>query len=81
MNNADMPAMPISEEDTDRIDVGVKIYTGLSKREHFAGLAMQAILSNSCLIDNLTTCSVDWLVKKAAIVADAQLNELDKVKQ
>ncbi len=33
--NADMPAMPVSEEETDRIDDGIKIYSGLTKRETF----------------------------------------------
>ena len=35
MKNADMPAMPISEEDTDRIIDGVEIFTGITKREKF----------------------------------------------
>lgn len=47
MKNSEQPAFPISEEETDRIDDRIKIYTGLTKREYLAGLAMQAILSNS----------------------------------
>jgi hypothetical protein len=39
MKNADMPAMPISEEDTDRLNEGVFICTGLTKREYFAAHA------------------------------------------
>ena len=42
MNNADMPAMPVdtfSEE-------GLRNYMGLTKREHFAGLAMQGMISS-----------------------------------
>ena len=46
MNNADMPAMPHKivfgkgyPEDYDN--------TGLTKREHFAGLAMQGLLSHN----------------------------------
>jgi hypothetical protein len=85
MNNKDMPAMPtglihedVFNSDGEFCGTVEARYVGLSKREHFAGLAMQGILSNSLLIDNLTTCSVDWLVKKAAIVVDAQLAELDK---
>jgi hypothetical protein len=82
MDNKDMPAMPKGLVVTEGGDIygNEDSELGLTKREHFAGLAMQAILSNSCLIDNLTTGSVDWLVKKAAIVADAQLAELDKDK-
>ncbi len=33
MKNLNAPAMPIGEEETDRIDDGIKIYTGLTKRE------------------------------------------------
>jgi hypothetical protein len=77
MDNKDMPAMPISEEDTDRIDVGVKIYTGLTKREHFAGLAMQGLLSN-----NKSTGENLYLdmSEVSVFIADALLAELDKVK-
>jgi hypothetical protein len=87
MNNKNMPAMP-SVQTTEQYEVTGAIFVqskeyfeGLTKREHFAGLAMQAILSNPSLVDNLTTCSVDWIVTKAAIVADAQLAELDKEDQ
>ena len=44
MNNGDAPAAPISEEETDRIDGSVKIYTGLTKREAFAMAAMQGLI-------------------------------------
>lgn len=47
MKNSDMPAMPISEEETDRVDAGITIYTGLTKREYMAGLAMQSMLTNA----------------------------------
>lgn len=35
MNNKDLPAYPVSEELTDRIDAGIKIYYGLTKLEAF----------------------------------------------
>ena len=41
MNNRDIPAYPISEEATDRIDSDIKIYTGLTKLERFTMAAMQ----------------------------------------
>jgi hypothetical protein len=44
---------------------------GLTKREYFAGLAMQGLC---------TTYSEDLLVKRAVIVADALLAELEKTK-
>lgn len=46
MRNKDKPAFPISEEETDRIETGVDIYFGLTKREYFAAKAMQAMISN-----------------------------------
>lgn len=36
IDNKNQPAFPISEESTDRIDQGIKIYTGLTKRELIA---------------------------------------------
>jgi hypothetical protein len=85
MNNSDMPAMPqpIAANENEFLDTNEysEGNSGLTKREHFAGLAMQAILSNPRLVDNLTPGSVDWIAIKAAIVADAQLAELDKEDQ
>ena len=45
MNNSDMPAgvCPDVHHENGQIEYGC---SGLTKREHFAGLAMQAILSN-----------------------------------
>ncbi len=77
MDNKDMPAMPISEDDGDRVDMGVKIYTGLTKREHFAGLAMQGLCH---AIDAQGTWAHDSeTVADAAVrYADALLAELDE---
>ena len=76
MDNKDMPAMPISEEDTDRIDVGVKIYTGLTKREHFAGLAMQAIIAAGYI--GMPSGPLSAMAVK---YAESILVELDKANQ
>ena len=67
MNNADMPAMPHD------IVFG-KGYplnydpTGLTKREHFAGLAMQGLLAHYGTVVN-ETCAVEF--------ADALLKALE----
>jgi hypothetical protein len=51
MDNKDMPAMPVSiitkqyEVDGYKYVEAVEHYEGLTKREHFAGLAMQAIIA------------------------------------
>jgi hypothetical protein len=85
MDNKDMPAMPPASEicqlwvDDRDPKKGTVDALGLTKREVFAKAAMQAILSNPSLVDNLAPVSVDWLVTKSAIVADAQLTQLDKV--
>jgi hypothetical protein len=83
MNNADMPAMPINEDETDRVDIGIKIYTGLTKREHFSGLAMQGLLSNPVMGDSdLHPNAEEWrddIIGCSLEFADALLTELDKV--
>ena len=42
--NPNEPINVLTEEQTDRIDAGVKIYTGLTKREYFAAMAMQGLI-------------------------------------
>jgi hypothetical protein len=74
VKNADMPAMPISEEETDRFNEGVLIYTGLTKREHFAAMAMQGILAGN--VWNEVT--MDSPESEAVRLADALLAELEK---
>ena len=49
------------------------VYTGLTKREHFAGLALQGILANSRIDEDHRLCA-----KMATLTADELLKELDK---
>jgi hypothetical protein len=51
---------------------------GLSKREYFAGLAMQAIVSREVPKDGI---SADRIVSDAVVYADLLLQELEKPKQ
>lgn len=51
ITNENRPAFPISEEETDRIEEGVYIYTGLTKLEYFAGQAMKGFCANPSLVD------------------------------
>jgi len=52
MNNADKPINPLSKEDSELFDKNSKqiiqepLFSGLTKREYFAGLAMQGLLVN-----------------------------------
>ena len=47
---------------------------GLTKREYFAGLAMQGLLSNPCQID---TTNFEWIAEHAVGYADELLKQLD----
>ena len=53
IKNANMPAMPCNIKESTGLkapqDYIHKSFRGLTKREHFAGLAMQAMLNNSSL--------------------------------
>lgn len=70
MKNADMPAMPVLEENN--------IAAGLTKRDEFTKVAMAALLSNSEMIDSVEDYAVDWLVSASVKIAEAQLAELEK---
>jgi hypothetical protein len=73
MNNADMPANVVPEEHWDRSLSAPA--TGLTKREHFAGLAMQGFIA-SCGNRSVRGHAPELAVE----YADALLAELDKVK-
>ena len=69
MNNSDMPAMPFVEGDGP-----CSVATGLTKREHFAGLAMQGIL----ISDPQQSSSSRYIARQALEVADALLAALEQ---
>jgi len=76
MNNADKPAAPINGWSDD------PIYQGLTKREHFAGLAMQGILgcqniTERMVSDNLGVIKADEVGEAAVSMADALLKALE----
>ncbi|MBL4795899.1 MAG: hypothetical protein JKY50_00640 [Oleispira sp.] len=80
MNNSDMPAMPLTGDAY--IDINGSAFArgsvepgmGLTKREHFAGLAMQGLVSNH----NYVMGNEDSLSDLALTIADALLAELEK---
>jgi len=52
---------------------------GLTKREYFASMAMQGMLSNSGMIDGeLTESGAEWIAKHSVMQADSLLRELEK---
>lgn len=71
MENKNQPAFPVSEETTDRIDTGTTIYSGLSKREYIAAMAMQGLIAQSN-----TSRPASEFAKHAVIAADALLEQL-----
>ena len=64
-NNADKPAHPVQIED----------WHGLTKREHFAGLAMQGMLA---AMEGDGILAYPRVAPEAVKAADALLAELDK---
>ena len=79
MNNADMSAMPTTAqcEQCNRTHYKDEQTAGLTKREHFAGLAMQGVLSNADTMDWIES-NETTVAEQAVICADALLAELDK---
>lgn len=81
MKNSDMPAMPLSGDaytdfahydETKNTSYNPECQ-GLTKREHFAGLAMQGILSSL-----ESKVEMEALATVAVQMADALLTELEK---
>lgn len=84
-NNGNAPAMPQSGTEGVGGDLNSSEDwggSGLTKREHFAGLAMQGILSSKHVMDFAKENEVELMDKAIAIVsvnyADALLEELEK---
>jgi hypothetical protein len=78
MNNSDMPAMPqpIAGNEDGVIDTSEydPSNAGLTKREHFAGLAMQGFIASGYYNSNAPVFTADSAVR----AADALLAELNK---
>ena len=69
MNNGDKPAAPVKPE---VINGNHQVYFGLTKREHFAALAMEGLLANPSL-----TLNEYELGRDAVIRADQTLRALE----
>ena len=87
MNNSDVPAMPSSNPPSPGIVAQCKglgipvpklqIHQGLTKREHFAAMAMQGIISSGNLRGKQEGLS-EGVSRVAIEYADALLAELEK---
>ena len=74
MKNSEQPAMPFIEA----IDGLNNHRMGLTKREYFAGLAMQGLLANSGYWKTLENGGDDYLTQCAVELADSLLKQLEK---
>ena len=72
MKNSDLPAMPQLRKNPWK---ELNVDGGLTKREYFAGLAMQGILS----ADDCNNVTVE-IARGAVMMADALLAELERTK-
>ena len=72
MENQDKPTYPTIHQNSDGT-LDYSLNQGLTKREYFAGLAMQGLLATS---RNLSTDS-KWLSEAAIRFADELLNQLN----
>ena len=79
MKNANQPAAPLSVTDAQlalltangaQVDIA-----GLTKREYFAGLAMQALAGSAAEYTRFSEMAAD-----AVVIADALLAELERTK-
>ena len=77
MKNGDAPAMPVDRCDSDAIEVGIRVFSGLTKREMMAMMAMQGILSSLTVEDDM---SPKDLARCSVADADALLVELERTK-
>jgi hypothetical protein len=73
IENSDMPAMSNAPPPAGACDQAFEYTKGLTKREHFAGLAMQG-----CRARGSDYLRWSDLAKDAVEIADALLAELDK---
>lgn len=76
MNNSDMPAMPVPINPGEVAANGMNL-DGLTKREYFAGLAMQGLIASFGQHDVTDSSEV---AIDAALFADALLAELERTK-
>jgi len=80
MDNADQPAFAARQAIFDPDDKRAKWYQGLTKREWFAGLAMEGMWANNDVVNTLAHNapgkeSIGVIKKMAYAQADAMLNE------
>ena len=73
IKNADMPAMPIDRCDADAIEVGIQVFSGLTKREMMAMHIAAGLISDPQV-------KTHQVAEDAVRVADWLLAELEHTK-
>ena len=73
IKNGDMPAMPVNRCDADAIEAGIKVFSGLTKREMIAMRIMAANRSR-----HSTYPSWESMASDALEAADALLAALER---
>jgi hypothetical protein len=83
MENGKQPAYPVTEI-SEEYDVDIIETLGLTKREYFAGLAMQGLLTRFIQEGKTDTCLTIFenkiIASEAVIMADNILEALDRPK-
>ncbi len=81
-NNKNKSAQPITyiekvvTNSNGYIEDVIRVELGLTKREHFISMAMQGLLSNSNIVGDHSTDSIDWITLHASLQADSILKQL-----
>lgn len=75
IKNGDMPAMPVDRCDSDAIEAGIQVFSGLTKREMMAMHMMASVM----LRNDVTGTLCDF-AEVATEAADALLAELERTK-
>ena len=79
MKNSETPAMPLTQNLLDDLTyVCVTESLGLTKREHFAGLALQGWLARCANAPHTAELNPDSIAEVAVSFADALLKQLER---
>lgn len=76
MENSNQPITPILD-----MNANLSNLIGLTKREYFAGLAIQGLLANSYISEQIRNCdNKNWIAREALENADKLLKQLENGK-
>ena len=81
MKNSEQPINPIGESEYKRFTEEIGVWNGLTKREYFAGLAMQGMLSNpnaGTIKDGQRLVDITDIANGSIKFADELLKQLEK---